>query len=626
MKKFLLLGAAALMVFSVNAQLKRSEMSVRKAPQIERLAKSATTQEMQMRTPGTAVAKAPKKSSYLEPFYRRPAGAFYSPCIAVDGNGSYTWGDDFLLLKPFNAYTFKSFVDGADEETDYEWEVYINDETYYLDHEPDLVVDYSLSIEDIPLLWATTKNIDDPDAGWYMYQMLDHTMGGSSEAPVVESEKPVQIFSIAAPSQITEEEGVDILLTSKTAVGGGRNGDNYYKYTSYYGATPHGHNKNGWWFGKNGAHIDGLAQAFEKPERPYMLNKVYLMIGDDAILNGPVKFTCKVYKLDEIPAYNDTAAVALPEEPGELIVTGEGTLSPESLQSKNGFIEFTLYGHDEDDPELTYEYSPTVDYPILVCIDGYNDESMDDLVEFMAYISTDDQVDEGYGELAYLKYPIYEVNENNDTVFTGNYYWRGLNNFFRSGTMKTGLSIYISADMPFLTFNYGLEDGEFTFPDEGGVMEKALEYSDTTVYTRSIEFFSWVPSGDGDWLVTYNGVDELPDWLDIELEDVEEYETGWGVNALVTADPLPEGTEFRKATVRFEIPGDYIEYTFKQGVEPPSLYGDVNGDGEVNIADVNAVISCILSGGQSIYNCDVNGDGEINIADVNAVITVILGM
>jgi hypothetical protein len=89
------------MVFSVNAQLKRSEMSVRKAPQIERLAKSATTQEMQMRTPGTAVAKAPKKSSYLEPFYRRPAGAFYSPCIAVDGNGSYTWGDDFLLLKPF---------------------------------------------------------------------------------------------------------------------------------------------------------------------------------------------------------------------------------------------------------------------------------------------------------------------------------------------------------------------------------------------------------------------------------------------------------------------------------------------------------------------------------------------
>ena len=53
------------------------------------------------------------------------------------------------------------------------------------------------------------------------------------------------------------------------------------------------------------------------------------------------------------------------------------------------------------------------------------------------------------------------------------------------------------------------------------------------------------------------------------------------------------------------------------------IQGDVNGDGEVNIADVNSIIDAILSGNASAV-FDVNGDGEVNIADVNAVIDIIL--
>jgi hypothetical protein len=51
--------------------------------------------------------------------------------------------------------------------------------------------------------------------------------------------------------------------------------------------------------------------------------------------------------------------------------------------------------------------------------------------------------------------------------------------------------------------------------------------------------------------------------------------------------------------------------------------GDVNGDSEVNIADINAVIKVIL-GGESNPDADVNNDSEVNIADVNAVINIIL--
>ena len=70
-----------------------------------------------------------------------------------------------------------------------------------------------------------------------------------------------------------------------------------------------------------------------------------------------------------------------------------------------------------------------------------------------------------------------------------------------------------------------------------------------------------------------------------------------------------------------KIPGLELVYASMEPDVP--LTGDVNGDGEVNIADVNAVIDMILTGNQAALG-DVNGDGEVNIADVNAVIDSIL--
>ena len=65
-------------------------------------------------------------------------------------------------------------------------------------------------------------------------------------------------------------------------------------------------------------------------------------------------------------------------------------------------------------------------------------------------------------------------------------------------------------------------------------------------------------------------------------------------------------------------------WTLDPTLEPTTIVvGDVNSDGEVNIADINAIINIILSGGSS-DTADVNEDGEINIADVNAVIGIIL--
>ena len=59
------------------------------------------------------------------------------------------------------------------------------------------------------------------------------------------------------------------------------------------------------------------------------------------------------------------------------------------------------------------------------------------------------------------------------------------------------------------------------------------------------------------------------------------------------------------------------------GMDLSCPYGDVNGDGEVNIADVNAVIKGILDGDAATV-LDVSGDSEVNIADVNTMIQLIL--
>ena len=68
-----------------------------------------------------------------------------------------------------------------------------------------------------------------------------------------------------------------------------------------------------------------------------------------------------------------------------------------------------------------------------------------------------------------------------------------------------------------------------------------------------------------------------------------------------------------------------------------NIPGDVNGDGVVNVADVNSVIDIIINGGSNsgghnhtpirigaVGNADLNGDGTVNIADLNAIIDYII--
>ena len=62
-------------------------------------------------------------------------------------------------------------------------------------------------------------------------------------------------------------------------------------------------------------------------------------------------------------------------------------------------------------------------------------------------------------------------------------------------------------------------------------------------------------------------------------------------------------------------------------MDPVNIPGDINGDGEVNIADFNALANMLLDGDATIDGspaADVNGDGKIDIDDISAMIDKIV--
>ena len=556
-----------------------------------------------MRVPGTPVVKAPKQTDGVQVWYTRPAGAYPASIVVEDTANAGMLYAPYLAITPYVDYTFIARMCGVFDNPSFGWEVQYwgaND-----DFEPEqkwvtvpgsiLTWRWGVETDEVPILYWSDGEI----FGSFQYASRRN---GSSDGTTHGTEYIADILSVPSTMEIWD---CDFLKSSKTFSLFGMNGDQNTVMTYYSGALPYGDNEEGWWFGKNGGttdsstgrtcRIDGIAQAFEKPTAPYLLKQVVVDCAVLAVL-APVVMTCKVYKLDEIPPYLDDDTATLPDEPGELIAKGHAMVTPETMDKTGNLLFFTLYGEEDG---LEYEITPTIDCAILVVIDGYNEPEMAALQDFSAMICSDIHVDEGFGELAYLKWSVLDEVGNFDC-----YKWVGLNNFFRSGEMKTGFSIFLSTENPYLAFINDAEDGEYYFPNEGGVM--------------NIDFRSSSPSDDDCLWMSYYGEIDLPDWLTIELTDgMEDGQFNGLVSAKVTADPLPHSVRYRQAIIRFEIPGNYLDYKFMQGLclppDPPTFRYDMNQDGKVNISDVNVVIELILE-----------DRGDFNVSHINLIVDYIL--
>lgn len=85
-------------------------------------------------------------------------------------------------------------------------------------------------------------------------------------------------------------------------------------------------------------------------------------------------------------------------------------------------------------------------------------------------------------------------------------------------------------------------------------------------------------------------------------------------------------TEGKTATLSLGTSG-YLEFSNTNLGSPSGIKGDINGDGVVDVIDVNCIINVILGNvdasqyGDKVY---VNEDNEIDILDVNALISLII--
>lgn len=588
----LALLAAMLMLLSprsaVGQTLKPLSAPRQSTAQLMRSVPQVQLQHAQMRTPADPVPRAPRRAGNAEVYYKRPAGAFPG-FIVIDENHELLGYYNFTTLQvaPLLPYTFTGVANGTIGAPRFSWQVnridesnvlgYVNiDEVNSLDYDADNGQQFSLYYWGVQFETPVMQVTDDLDT--YTYQM---------QSSLDDQPRPVEV--LPWPSWKEVDRGYELLKSSSDLSYSPNAGEDYYPLTAYAGMTPYGNNENGFWFGKNagyhGTHVDGIAQIFEKPQHPYVLNEVVLYAYGLRVLDN-VEMKCRIYRIDGVPDYCDDASVSLPEVPGELIAVGTAHLAPQHTDTE-ALISFAL-SVPRDDGLPWMEESITIDDAIMVVIDGYNDPEMAALADFTAMIGAEFHVDDGYGERAYLK-----VGKDDDQGnFDGHYQWRGLNNAFSTGEMKTGLTIFLTTELPFLTTEDATDPREYTFPATGGVMERSVIGSDGDSITVSgLTIASWKPSTSNDFSITCIGGD-MSSWLSIYPTDVyNQDEFNYRINVQIDALPMPEGTNRREAVVRFAIQGAYLDYKFVQAregleeedsvvVNPPTEFSLSMGDAD----------------------------------------------
>ena len=133
--------------------------------------------------------------------------------------------------------------------------------------------------------------------------------------------------------------------------------------------------------------------------------------------------------------------------------------------------------------------------------------------------------------------------------------------------------------------------------------------------------------------VDIDGIDDLIEgWKELIAEIIADIHPLTSVTCMAAVPPVLGGSAFAasydwaKLTVpqeslsQYKNADEWKRFLFIKADDP----NDVNGDGEVNIADVNCIISAIHDDGTASPRLDANHDGEVNIADINAIIDQIL--
>ncbi len=568
MNKSLLFTVALLSVAGASAQQRVSDQvkqvvpftapahNLLSEPLAVEVAQVATAQDVK----DANIAKA---TANVVASYRRPAGCFWHTMTQA-GSGYYF---PLWVTHPFVETTFVNTTAASADPT-YNWAVQLYDRSsksyqWYSSSAKDVVISQIRGeMDTVPTLTAKVGDVSDTYSV-YGYKWTSGSITATYPAYILSNSSTYGYFtSLTSP----------LLVTSHYA---GASTTSSYSWTYYTGAKDVD-GTTGKWFGRNGSGYNLLGAGFEKPEHPYVLNKVYAKVSLLKVKSGKTAtLTAKVYKLDELKQYDTTAVKYTTDEIAKLEenLIATGTCTVDENTSENTVLEFPLSTEIEGIP---MEVTPEIDSPILVCITGYNDENISDIT----FTITSDKTNEGHGEVCY-------IGAAEGSVPTKIY---GLHNFFKSGAdMYNGMSILLDIETPFIVYNYSTETGETTFPAAGG--------------SKSVEIYSQKVSED--WNLTLEDGSDLPDWLEVSLADGEGENEGL-VTATFKAAAYPSTqTGGRRADVKLGFPGAHLTYIVRQN--------DQSGVADVVVEGVQAYIA-----NGNIYVNVKGGEkaGELNVYSV----------
>ena len=512
----------------------------------------------------------------VDTMYMTPVGTFYSSFFPY--NGSLLYSYNMALVPGKTELTWKNISTGIASDT-YDW-VYYNpaldeEELVIIEGEKDLVSTFPNypGWWVAPKLFANAYSDQDYDAENYYAYGGAMQYGGKFEDDVLGDGTTLTNMYQFSPR-------ADYYEYFRTSFGAGYGED----ANSFYSDLPDAYRPEGSRDGK----IVNFLQVFNYPGTPYTFSRIQLYANLTA--QAGQTLTAKVCKItDGLIDFDNPVAESTYEIPA-------------IVMDETQAIDFYF---EQEDPELglTEEQWINVDSDIAVVIEGVND--LENIKPLMQAISrTADLAHPELGEAG--GYGMWEFYGSGDEVVETRIIPCHLGYYWGSGDESSApLNLLLSINAQFAYIETVAEGAtEYTIPAEGG------EY---TIELKASEPYDM-------W-----NVDEIPEWMTVEAEDVMDEEdgsyTGY-TNLTVKVEPNNNGE------VVYTLPGTEFKIIVGEGSGPgPQVPGDVDGDGYVTAADVTALYTYMLTGSDTeLVNGDQDGDGNITGHDVTVVYNILLGV